>query len=109
MIRGLSEFVPAARRASTDGRQVSLAGVGAGIFDRQTGFVCEFAEVDLVAVCGLAEHSDVGTGAEDIVLGGTEDDDTYLGMLEPQALNGIRQLDVHAQVIRVQLQLITTE
>jgi len=57
-------------------------------------------------VAGLAEHADVRARAEDALLGGGEDDRAHLGMLEPQPLHGVVELDVHAEVIGVELELV---
>ncbi len=55
---------------------------------------------------GGAEHVDVGARAEDAGLQTLHDDDAHLGVLEAQALDGVGQLDVHAEVVRVELELV---
>ena len=51
-----------------------------------------------------AQHEDVRAGAEDPLLETGHDDRADLGMLEPNALNRVRELDVHAEVVGVQLE-----
>ena len=53
-----------------------------------------------------AEHVDVGARAEDAVLAAREDDGLDAGVLEPDALQRVRQLDVDAEVVRVELQAV---
>src|SRR5712691_3541311 len=75
----------AAGGIAVDRTQINLFGILAGILDRQPGLVGELAEVHLVAVRRLAEHADIGAGAEHIVLAGLDDDAAHLRMLEAQA------------------------
>ena len=53
-----------------------------------------------------AQHEDVRAGAEDALLEAGDDDRVHLRMLEPDALDRVGELDVHAEVVRVQLQAI---
>ena len=78
--------------------------VGAGVLDRETGLVGELAEVHLPRMARAAQHEDVGAGAEDSFLEAGDDDRVDLGMLEANALDRIGQLDVDAEVVRVQLE-----
>ena len=109
MIGTLRQFVSAARRTPADSRQISLAGMGAGILDRQSGFVGELAEIHLMPVRGLGEHADVRAGAEHVVLARTKDDDFHLGMLEPQPLHRVGEFDIDAEIVGVQLQLVSAQ
>src|SRR2546428_6076029 len=84
-------------------RLLRLAG---RFLDGVTGLVRELAEVHLEAVRGLSEHPDVGARAEDALLARRQHDRADLGMLEAQALDGVVELDVHAEVVRVELQLV---
>ena len=54
------------------------------------------------------EHEDVRAGAEDPFLEAVDDDRVNLGMLEADPLNGVGELDVDAEVVRVQLQTVVT-
>ena len=106
VVGGHRELIAAAGRAAADRGQVGLAGIFAGVLDRQSGFVGELAEIHLVAVRGLAEHADVGAGAEHAFLGGTQDDGPDLGMLEAQPLHGVGEFDVDAEVVGIQFQFV---
>jgi hypothetical protein len=53
-----------------------------------------------------AQHEDVGAGAEDPRLQAGHDDRVDFGMLETNALERIGQLDVDAQIVRVELELV---
>ncbi len=55
------------------------------------------------------EHPDIGTGTEDLLLAARDDDRTHLGVLEAQSLHGVVQLDVDAEVVRIQLQLVARD
>jgi hypothetical protein len=50
------------------------------------------------------QHIDVGAGAEDAILGATDDDGAHLGVLEAEPLDGIGELDVDAEVVGVELE-----
>ena len=53
-----------------------------------------------------AQHHDVRAGAEDPLLERRDDDRVDLGVLEAEALDGVGELDVDAEVVGVQLQLV---
>ena len=53
-----------------------------------------------------SQHVDIGAGAENAVLGAGDHDRADFRMLEPNSLQGIVQLDIHAQVVGIQLQFI---
>ena len=107
MVGSHGEFVTSASRAAGNRGQVGLAGVFAGVLDRQSGFVGELAEIHLVAVGSLAEHADIGTGAEDAGLGGAEHDCLDLGMFKAQSLDGVGEFDIDTKVVRIQLELVS--
>jgi hypothetical protein len=52
------------------------------------------------------QHPDVRARAEDLLLAARHDDGLHFRVLEPQPLHGVVQLDVNAQVVRVELQLV---
>ena len=70
--------------------------------------VGELAEVDLVPVRRRRQHLNVGAGAEHLVDSTGHDHRLDLRMLEAHALHDVVQLDVDAQVVGVELQLIVT-
>ena len=78
VIGGERQFIAAAGGVAVDGADVGLLGILRGILDGQPRFVGELAEVHLVAVRRLAEHADIGAGAEHIVLARLDDDRSAL-------------------------------
>ena len=59
-----------------------------------------------MAVGRLAEHADIGAGAEYVVLAGLDDDRTHLRMLEAQPLDRIVELNVDREVVGIELELV---
>ena len=51
-----------------------------------------------------AQHHDVRAGAEDPFLQAGDDDGVDLGVLEADALQGVGELDIDAEVVRIELQ-----
>ena len=76
------------------------------ILDAIARLVGELAEVDLPRMRREAQHEDVGAGAEDALLGRRDDHRAHLGVLEAHAVQRIVQLDVDAEVIAVELELV---
>ena len=103
------EFIAAAGRGAVDDGDETLAGIFGGIFQPVAGLVGEFAEVDLVGMGRARQHADVGAGAEHAVLAGAHHHRLHFGMLETQPLHGVRQLDVDAEVVGIELELIALE
>ena len=56
---------------------------------------------------GQAEHEDVGARAEDAIARAGHDHRADLGVLETDALERVVQLDIDAEVVRVELELVT--
>ena len=107
MVAGQGQLVAATRRRTVDRADVALARVGAGILDAVTGLIGELAEVDLERVFGLGQHADVGTGAEHPIVARRYYDRSNLGVLEPETLHGVVQLYIHAQIVGVELELVS--
>jgi hypothetical protein len=57
-------------------------------------------------VAGGAEHVDVGAGAEHAIEVGGHDHRANLRVLEAETLDGVGQLDVDREVVRVELELV---
>src|SRR5262249_42754487 len=53
------------------------------------------------------QHVDVGARAEDTVQGARDDDAAHLGVLEAQPLHGVVELEVDAEIVRVELEAVT--
>src|SRR6202158_5743560 len=78
----------------------------AGVLEAISCLVGEFAEVDLPRVRRLTQHVDVGAGTEHAFLAAGEHQAAHLRMLEAQTLQGVGELDVDAQIVGVELELI---
>ena len=81
----------------------------AQILDAVARLVGEFAEVDLVGVARAGEHADVGAGAEHPRLARAQHHDLDLRVLEAQPLDGVSELDVDAEVVGVELEVVALE
>ncbi|MCY1544674.1 hypothetical protein D9M68_805730 [compost metagenome] len=77
-----------------------------GVFHAVARLVGELAEVHLPGVAGNAEHEDVRARAEDAVLAAGDDHAAHFRVLEADAVERVVQLDVHAQVVAVELELV---
>jgi hypothetical protein len=106
LVTGQRQLVAAARRRAVDGRDPDLAGALRGVLDAVAGLVGELAEVDLVVVRRPGQHLDVRPRAEDLVDAAGQDDRVHLGVLEPEPLDRVGQLDVDRQVVGVELELV---
>jgi hypothetical protein len=106
LVASQRQLVAATGGGAVTGGEELEAGMAAGILDAVARLVGEFAEIHLPGVGRQAEHEDVGAGAEDPVLAAGDDHAAYFGMLEADALQGVVQLDVDAEVIGIQLQLV---
>jgi hypothetical protein len=103
------QLIAAARRGAVDDGDKTLAGILAGILKAVAGLVGEFAEVDLVGVGRPRQHADVGAGAEHAVLGRPQHHYLNAGMLEAEPLRRVRQFDIDAKIVGIQLELIALE
>ena len=106
LVAGERELVSAAGGGAVDRREVGLAGALGRVLDRAPRLVGELAEVHLPPVLGLGEHPDVGARAEHLVQPAGDDDGPDPGVLEPEPLHRVGQLDVDAQVVGVELELV---
>ena len=109
MIGGESKLVAAARGGAVDDGHEALAGILAGVLQAVPGLVGELAEIDLVGVGRPGQHADVRAGAEHPVFAGAQHHYLHAGMFEAQPLHGIGEFDVDAEIVGIQLELITLE
>ena len=100
------QFVTATAACAVERGDVTLAAVGGRVFDRKAGLVGKLAEVDFEAVVGVREHEDVGAGAEHPVQGAIDRDHADARMLEAQARHGVGKLDIHREIVRVELERV---
>ena len=105
-VGGERKLVAASGRSGVDRAQIALSRVRARVLDRAPGLVGELAEGDLVRVARPAEHADVRAGAEHPLLAGANHHRCHLGMLETQPLHRVGQLDVDAEIVGVELELV---
>ena len=106
LVAGECQLVAAAGGGAVAGGDELEAGVRRGVLDAVARLVGELAEVHLPGVRREAEHEDVGAGAEDPVARARHDDAAHLGVLEAEPLQRVVELDVDAQVVAVQLELV---
>ena len=78
----------------------------ARILEAVARLVGELAEVHLPRVRRLTEHEDVGAGTEHPIPAAGDDDRAHARMLEANALHRVVKLDVDAEVIAVELELV---
>ena len=58
---------------------------------------------------GARQHADIGAGAEHARLARAQQNDLHLRMLEAQALDRVGELDIDAEVVGVELELVAFE
>src|SRR5437660_3019724 len=80
--------------------------MAAGILDAVARLIGEFAEIDLPGMTRGRQHVDIGAGAEHALLARGDDDAAYLRMLEADALQRIVQLDIDAEIVGIELELV---
>jgi hypothetical protein len=101
------ELVAAARASAVHRRQELEPAVHARILEAVAGLVGELAEVDLPRVRGKPEHEDVGAGAEDALARAGDDHRADFRALESDALERVVELDVDAEVVGIELELVS--
>ncbi|MCY1300993.1 hypothetical protein D9M69_340240 [compost metagenome] len=106
LVAGKRQLIAAAGGGAVAGGDELQPGVLAGILDGIAGLVGELAEVDLPRVRRLAQHEDVGAGAEDPLARAGQHHGAHLGMLEADALQRVVQFDIDAEVVRIQLERV---
>ena len=109
VVAGQRQLVAAAGTGATHGADIMLAGFLPGRLEGVARLVGELAEIDLVGVRGARQHADIGAGAEDALLARLQHHGLHLRTLEAHALDDVGQLDVDAEVVGIQLQLIAFE
>src|SRR4029078_8316623 len=78
----------------------------ARVLDCISRLVCELAEGHLPRMRRDPQHEDVGARAEDALDGARQDDAAHLGMLETESLERIGELDVYAEIVGIELELV---
>ena len=80
--------------------------MAAGVFDAVAGFVGELTKVDFPSVGGESQHKDIGARPKNAVFQTGDDNAFDFRVLEADTLQSVMQLDVHAQVIGVELEFV---
>ena len=106
LVAGQSKLVAAAGARAVNGGEKLEPVMRRRVFEAVAGLVGEFAEVDLPRMARDAEHENVGAGAEHPFAGARDDHDADLRMLETDAVDGVIELDVNAEIIAVELELV---
>ena len=81
----------------------------ASFFHFESGLVGELAEVDLVRVICDSEHSDIRSCTKYSVKGTGNHHALYFRIRESDEPDRVCQLDVHTNVVTVELQLVLPE
>ena len=105
-VAGERELVAAAGAGAVDGREKLEPAVPRGIFEAVARLVGELAEIDFPGMAGDAEHEDVGAGAEHSLSRAGDDDRAHFRMLEADAIDGVVELDIDAEVVTVEFELV---
>ena len=100
------QLIATARAGAIHCRNELEARVFGGVFNAVARLVGELAEVDLPGMAGHTQHEDVGARAKDTVLATGDDDAADVGVLEADAVERVMQLNVHPQVVAVELEFV---
>ncbi len=109
MIGGERQFIAAAGRGAVDHADEALAGILGRILHPVARLIGELAEIDLVGMGRAGQHADIGAGAEHPVLARAHHHDLHVRMLETQPLHGVGELDIDAEIVGIELELIAFE
>ena len=109
MIGGERQLIAAAGRGAVDGADRFEPGILAQILDAVARLVGELAEIDLMRVARAGQHADIGAGGEHSRLGRAQHHDARLRVLEAQPLERVGQLDIDAEIVGIQLELVALE
>ena len=109
VIGGEREFIAAAGRGAVDGADRFEPGILAQILDAVAGLVGELAEIDLMGVACAGQHADIGAGGKHPRLRRAQHDDAHLRMLEAQPLDRVGKLDIDAEIVGIEFQIVAFE
>ena len=105
-VTGQGQLVAATGAGAVHGSQKFQAAVGGRVFQAVAGFIRELAKVHLPGVAADAQHKDVGARAKHFVFGAGHDHGAHFGVFKADALDGVVELNVHAEVVAVELELV---
>ena len=107
LVTGECQLIAAAGTSAVYGCDEFETGVRARILDSVAGLVGEFAEIDLFGVARLTQHVNVCARAEHALLAARQNHDPHLGMLEADSVERVIKLDIHPEIVRVELEAVT--
>ena len=106
VVGGERQLIAAAGRGAVDRADRGDAGILRKVLDAVAGLVGELAEIDFVGMRRAGQHADIGAGGEHPRLAGAQHHRAHLRMLEAQPLDRIGQLDVDAEIVGIQFQVV---
>ncbi len=107
LVAGEGELVAAAGAGAVDRSEELQAAVARGVLHPITCFVGELAKVHLPGMAGQTQHENVRAGAEHLVLQAGDHHGAHFRMLEADPVERVAQLNVDAEVVAVELKLIS--
>ncbi len=109
VVGGERQFVAAAGGGAVDGADRFDTGMLAQVLDAVPRLVGELAEIDFVGVACAGQHADIGAGAEHPWLCRPQHQRAHLRMLEAQPLQRVGELDIDAEIVGIQFQIVAFE
>src|SRR6185437_2335115 len=106
LVAGERHFIAAAGAGAIDRGDEFQAALPRRFLDAVPRLVGEFAEIDLPGMGRGAQHVDIGAGAEHALLARGQHDGAHLRMLEADAVQRIVELDIDAEIIGIELELV---
>jgi len=106
LVAGERELVAAAGGGAVQRGEELEPGMARRVLDAVARLVGELAEVHFPGMRRQAEHVDVGAGAEHAALAAREHHAAHFRVLEADAVERIVQLDVDAEVVGIELELV---
>jgi hypothetical protein len=100
------QFVATTRAGAIDGREKFQPAMLAGVLQAVACLIGEFTEINLPRMRGFAEHEDVRTRTKDAIASASDDYRAHLRVFEPNPLNSVVKLNIDAQVIGIELELV---
>ena len=101
-----ARLVAPAGARTVERRDELESGMPARVLDAVARLVRELAEVHFPRMGRQAEHEDVRPGTENPVLEAGDDDAAHFRVLETDAVQRVVELDVDAQIVAVELELV---
>ena len=107
LIAGQRQLIAATGAGAVDRGQKPQPRVAAAVFDAVAGLIGELAEIDLPGMTRDTKHEDIGARTEDALFQAGDHHGANRRMLEADAVECVMQFDVDAEVVAVELELVT--